>query len=126
MAGTAYRAWFAPLLAVTLTAHCDEAAVPDAPKRIILETDMTFDVDDVGALAVLHTLADGGRANVLAVNYNEVHPNGSRAIGAINTWYGRPDLPVGLYRGELSAPDSSRYLDRLAAFPHRLTAVRCR
>lgn len=120
MAGTAYRAWFAPLLAVTLAAHSDETAVPDDPKRIILETDMTFDVDDVGALAVLHTLADHGRADILAVNYNEVHPNGAGAIHAINTWYGRADLPVGAYRGELSAPDSSRYLDRLATFPHRL------
>ena len=122
MPGTAYRAWFALLLAVTPAAHSDEAVVPDEPKRIILETDMTFDVDDVGALAVLHTLADDGRANVLAVNYNEVHPNGAGAIDAINTFYGRGDLPVGVYRGELSDPDSSRYLDRLAAFPRRLTS----
>lgn len=95
--------------------------MPD-PKRIILESDMTFDVDDVGALAVLHTLADGGRVKILAANYNEVHPDGAAAIDAINTWYGRSDLPVGVYRGELSDPDSSRYLDRLATFPHRLTA----
>ena len=121
MSGTAHRAWSALLVAVTLAAHSDEAAVPDA-KRIILETDMTFDVDDVGALAVLNKLADDGRAKILAVNYNEIHPEGAGAIDAINTWYGRSDLPVGVYRGELSDPDASRYLDHVATFPHRLTA----
>lgn len=121
MPGTAHRAWFALLLVVTLAAHSDEPAVPE-PIRIILETDMTFDVDDVGALAVLHTLADDGRVTILAVGYNEVHPDGAAAIDAINTFYGRGDLPVGIYPGELSDPDSSRYLDHLATFPHRLTA----
>ena len=121
MPGTAHRAWLALLPAMTLAAYSDEAAVAD-PKRIILETDMTFDVDDVGALAVLHTLADDGRVEILAVNYNEVHPDGAAAIDAINTWHGRGDLPVGVYRGELSEPDSSRYLEHVATFPHRLTA----
>lgn len=92
------------------------------PKRIILETDMTFDVDDVGALAVLHALADDDRVKILAVNYNEVHPDGAGAIDAINTWYGRSDLPVGVNPDEFSEPDSSRYLDHLATFPHSLTA----
>ena len=123
MPGTARRDRFALLLlAATLAAHSDETAVPDDAKRIILETDMTFDVDDVGALAVLHALADDGRARILAVNYNEVHESGAAAIDAINAWYGRGDVPVGVYRGELSDPDTSRYLGHVAAFPHRLTA----
>ena len=124
MPGTAHRARYALLLAVSLAAHADETPVPDEPKRIILETDMTFDVDDVGALAVLHALADDGRARILAVNYNEVHDSGAGAIDAINTWYGRGDIPVGVYRGELPDPDSSRYLDHVAAFPRRRTADR--
>ena len=123
MPATAHRAWIALLLlAVTLAAHADQTAVPDDPKRIILDTDMTFDVDDVGALAVLHALADDGRAEILAVNYNEVHESGAGAIDAINTFYGRGDIPVGVYRGELDDPDSSRYLDHVAAFPRRPTA----
>ena len=116
------RAWFGLFLAMASAAHADEAAVNDNAQRIILETDITFDVDDVGAMAVLHTLADAGRVRILAVNYNEVHPNGAAAIDAINTFYGRGDIPVGVYRGELPDPDSSRYLDHVATFPHRLTA----
>lgn len=47
------------------------------PKKIIFETDMCFDVDDVGALAVLHTLADNGEAEILAISFKEHHQNGS-------------------------------------------------
>ena len=122
MAQTVGRASVALLLLATLVAHTNETSVPDDPKRIILETDMTFDVDDVGALAVLHALADDGRARILAVNFNEVHKSGAGAIDAINTWYGRGDIPIGVYRGELSGPDPSRYLDHVAAFPQRLPA----
>lgn len=90
--------------------------------RVILETDMTFDVDDVGALAVLHASADNGQAEILAVNFNEVHPSGAAAIDAINTFYGRGDIPIGRYPGDLPDPDKSRYLDHLAQFPHTTEA----
>ena len=91
MLGTVCRAWIGISLAAALAAHAEEAAVHNS-KRIILDTDMTFDVDDVGALAVLHALADAGQATILAV-----------------------------YRGPFADPDASRYLDHVAAFPHRLT-----
>ena len=90
------------------------------PKKIIFETDMCTDVDDVGALAMLHALADGGEAEILAISFNEVHPSGANAICAINTWYNRGDIPVGIYKSDLADPDESSYLDDLANFPHDL------
>jgi len=93
----------------------------DHPKRVIYDTDMCLDVDDVGALAVLHALADQGEAKILAVVFNEVHPRGAAAIDAINTWYGRGRIPVGIYKGSLEDPDDSKYLETVAAFPHDLT-----
>ena len=89
---------------------------------MLYDTDMTLDVDDVGALAVLHALADRGEAELLAVAYNEVHADGVAAIDAINTWYGRP-LPIGAFEGELANPDASRYLAHLATFPHTASAA---
>jgi len=71
------------------------------PKKIIFETDMCLDVDDVGALAILHALANNGEAEILAVCFNEEHENGVGAIDAINTWYGRGDIPIGVYKGNL-------------------------
>ena len=96
------------------------AGMDTAPKKVILETDMTYDVDDVGALAVLHALADAGEVELLAVSFNETHPSGAAAIAAINAWYGRGSIPVGVFGGELHAPDESRYLAHVAGFPHDL------
>ena len=84
---------------------------------------MCFDVDDVGALAVLHTLADSGEAEILAISFNEVHPNGANAIRAINTWYNRGEIPIGVYKGDLANPDTSKYLDSLANFPHDPSSI---
>ncbi|MCY4096212.1 MAG: nucleoside hydrolase [Gammaproteobacteria bacterium] len=82
--------------------------------NIIVETDMTLDVDDVGVLAVIHALADRTEARLLGVSFNEVHPDGVEAIAAINAWYGRDSTPIARFKGTLEDPDESRYLSRLA------------
>jgi len=91
--------------------------------KVIFETDFTFDVDDVGALAVLHALADNGEAEILAVTYNEVQSQAAYAIDAINTWYGRGDIPIGLYDKPLNSPDyaHSFYINTLAGMSHDIT-----
>ena len=93
------------------------------PKKVIFETDMSTDVDDVGALATLHALADNGEAEILAISFNEVHPSAADAICAINTWYNRSDIPIGIYKGDLADPDESSYLNTIATFPHNLPLV---
>lgn len=101
-----------------------EGAEKMNPKKVIFETDMCTDVDDVGALAVLHALADNGEVEILAISYNEAHPSGAGTICAINTWYNRGDIPIGIYKGDLADPDESSYLDGIAAnFPHDLPTV---
>ena len=89
-------------------------------KKVIYETDMCLDVDDVGALAVLHAFMNQGDCELLAVCFNEVHEYGPSAIDAINTWYGRGNIPIGIYRGNLENPDGSGYLEHVAKFPHDL------
>ncbi len=84
-----------------------ESGVP-----VIYETDMTLDVDDVGALAVLHGLQTEGKVNILGVCYNEVHPLAPEVIDAINTYYHRGSIPIGIYRKELQEPDPSDYFTR--------------
>jgi sucrose-6-phosphate hydrolase SacC (GH32 family)/PKD repeat protein len=115
---------------VTLTVRDDKgktareerevAIINPESKRVIYETDMCLDVDDVGGLAILHAMADRGEAEILAVCFNEVHPSGAAAIDAANTWYGRGDIPVGVYKAPLFEPDYSGYLEELARFPHDL------
>jgi PKD repeat protein len=94
--------------------------ITGVPKKVIYETDMCLDADDVGALAMLHGLANNNEVDLLAVCFNEVHPGGAAAIDAMNTWYGRGDIPVGIYKKDLPDPDESYYLDALIKFPHDL------
>jgi hypothetical protein len=88
--------------------YSQEAGLEQA-QNVIYETDMCLDVDDVGALAVLHGLQTEGKVNLLGVCYNEVHPLGPDAIDAINTYYNRGTIPIGIYRQDLNDPDPSDY-----------------
>lgn len=65
------------------------------PVRIIYDTDIDLDVDDVGALAMLHALENNGEAKLLGVICNAPTPYGATTISAVNGWYGRPNIPVG-------------------------------
>lgn len=74
-----------------------ERLTPSPPVKLILDTDMSGDCDDVGALALLHALADRGECELLAtiVNRADLTNASAAATDAINTWYGRPDIPIG-------------------------------
>jgi len=84
---------------------------------IIFDTDMSTDVDDVGALATLHALEDRGEAEILAIGTSERNKWQPLCVDAINTFYGHDDIPMG------RAPSSavrfgSKYTKRIATeFP---------
>ena len=63
---------------------------------IILDTDSGPDYDDVGALAVLHALADSGRVRILATVAPNQYPNSGPVLSGLNTYFGRPELPIGV------------------------------
>jgi inosine-uridine nucleoside N-ribohydrolase len=65
-------------------------------KHLILDTDIDTDCDDVGALAILHTLIDQGECELLGVVCSVPIPECVGAVRAINACYGRETIPVGL------------------------------
>jgi inosine-uridine nucleoside N-ribohydrolase len=65
-------------------------------KQIILDTDIDTDCDDAGALAVLHAMANTGECELRGVVCSVPAPQCAGAVRAINAWYGRPTIPVGL------------------------------
>ena len=81
----------------SLCALCAMAALPlfASPVKVILDTDMITDFDDVGALACLHALADAGECEILATVSCTRGNASTAAIGVINGYYGRADLPIG-------------------------------
>lgn len=88
----------------------DQTLRDEAPRRVILDTDMASDCDDAGALAVLHELADRGEATILAtvVNRGDRTGRSAAAVDAINTFYRRPDIPIGTSRRRPGPIDPGR------------------
>lgn len=64
-------------------------------EKIIFDTDFDSDIDDVGALYMLHTFADRGEAEILATILSTTHFWSPFALDAVNTFWGRPDIPIG-------------------------------
>jgi hypothetical protein len=77
-------------------------ALAQAPVRLVVDTDLAADVDDVGALAVLHALADRGEAEILAAMVSSRNRHSVACLSALNTWYGRRDIPIGVVRGQVA------------------------
>lgn len=106
-------AWMLAALATWGLAGASGTAAPDEPVRIIFDTDMDSDCDDVGALAVLHALADRGEAQILATGVSSKNEWSAPCVDAINTFYGRPDLPIGGPKGA-GASKPSKYAKQLS------------
>jgi purine nucleosidase len=113
-----------------------------APINVILDTDVWGDVDDALALAVAHALHDRREINLVAVTISTDDKWCASYVDLVNTFYGDPQIPVGVARGGVDAealgrkwPDSKvvpaeNYTRLLAerktaqgsrVYPHRLT-----
>ena len=69
-----------------------------APEKWIFDTDMGNDIDDAMALAIIHELQSRDVVELLAVTSSKDHPWSAPYIDAVNTFYGRPDIPLGAVR----------------------------
>ena len=89
-----------PLLgALTILLAASVSAASAEPTRIVFDTDMCGDYDDVGALAVLNALADDGECEIIAVLSSS---RSSPALGMceiINESYERTGIPMGVSKG---------------------------
>ena len=70
-----------------------------APVKLIFDTDMGNDVDDLMALCMIHNLQKRGAVELLAVTITKDHPQAAAFVDAVNTFYGRPDVPIGVVKG---------------------------
>ena len=71
----------------------------NAQKKVILDTDPSFDPDDVGCMAMLQTMATNGLCDILGIVNSTNQKESALCISAINQFYNRPAIPVGDYRG---------------------------
>ena len=93
--------------------------------KIIFDTDMVSDYDDVGAIAALHAMADAGQCEILAMGSCSRGNSSVAAVEIFNAFYGRPDIPVGCSKdiGVVVVPQGhnpkghQKYVDLAAAYP---------
>ncbi|MCC5843071.1 MAG: nucleoside hydrolase [Verrucomicrobia bacterium] len=95
--------------------HKHNASHSALPVSILLDTDMATDCDDAGAMAVLHALASKGEAEILGVVTNNRDGASIGAVAAINSYYGRPDIPLGACQRDDVGIEAARFVQKLAA-----------
>lgn len=94
-----------------------------AQVRIILDTDIDSDVDDVEAVAMVHALADQKKVNLLGVIITSDDPYAPLCVSALNKYFGRPRLPIGFLKNQPEIIHRNRYKctkQISEEFPHQL------
>lgn len=119
------------LLFLLLLASCTQQSPVDdsgssqkQQTHVILDTDIGPDFDDVGAFAVLHALADKGEAKILATVASNRYPKIAEVIDVLNTYYNRPNIPVGVPKGpSVELKDTRGWVDTIVSkYPHSITS----
>ena len=98
-----------------------------APVKLIFDTDMGNDVDDLMALVMIHNLQKRGACDLLAVTITKDHPQAAAFVDAVNTLYGYPDVPIGVVRdgaakeaGKFNLLAAEKQADGSPRYPHDL------
>src|SRR3984885_12664436 len=93
-----------------------------APVNVILDSDMGPDYDDVGAITILHALADDGEAHILATMASTKYDGVAGILSVFNTYFNRAGLPIGVPKGEAQTlRDWQHWTDTLLAkYPHKI------
>ncbi len=114
------------ILGIALAAHAADRPPAPPPVKIIFDTDIGNDVDDALALGLLHALADRGACELLGVTITRSDELAGPFVDAVNTFYGRPALPIGFIRAK-PEPEPSKFLPlaeardgERARYPHDL------
>jgi inosine-uridine nucleoside N-ribohydrolase len=68
--------------------------------RVIFDTDIGPDFDDVGAIALLHTFQDQGKAKILATISCNAYAETAPALSVFNTYFKRPEIPIGIVKAK--------------------------
>ncbi len=74
--------------------------ITEGIQGIIFDSDMGPDYDDAGAITVLHALSAKGECRILGTMASNKAPYTAPAIEAFNRYFGQPEIPVGVPKGE--------------------------
>lgn len=83
------------LIVIFLHLIVSAMAIAD-PIKVILDTDMDSDIDDVAAMALLHHFSDLGEVEILATVSCSALETSVQVVDAVNTFYNRSPIPTGI------------------------------
>lgn len=84
----------------TATTDTADASAASAVPAVILDTDITSSTDDVVTMVALYNLMDKGLIDLKAVMVNRLGEMNPKFADIMNTYYGHPDIPIGMvYHG---------------------------
>jgi purine nucleosidase len=83
------------------------------PVPLIFDTDICGDCDDVMALGMIHALQSRGLCTLLAVTISVDHELAAPFVDAVNTFYERGDIPIGVV-GKGGVVEKSEFLSLVA------------
>jgi len=100
----------------------------DSARRVpfVFDTDIGNDVDDVLALGVIHALQSRGECELIAVTITKDSELAAPFTDAVNTFYGRGNIPIGVCRSGVTSrpgkfnPLASENKNGQQRFPHDL------
>ncbi len=115
---------FGSALLIVIISGCSNQTTKQTDKavKIIFDTDLGPDYDDVGALAFLHAMADSGRVEILATVSSNKHELVAPAIDVLNTYFNRPGLEIGAPKSAGANMGSSQHwADSIVGkYPHSI------
>jgi len=117
------------LSAIVLTLTFTVSTYTAEPMRFVFDTDLGNDVDDAMALAVIHALQNRSECELLAITTTKDNPYVAPMINVLNTFYGRPDIPIAVVKNGMAKEDGNynrqvlelKDNDGLRRYPHTLT-----
>jgi hypothetical protein len=83
--------------------------LPKTPVSVIFENNLSAGLGDAVALAALHALANNGEVRILGMATNSSSIWSGPALDAINTYYRRPNIPIGILKGAAPLPAGTIY-----------------
>ena len=81
--------------------------------RIIFDTDMGNDNDDVMALDMLHKYVDAGTVDLLAVICSKNTDASATLVDILDTWYGHPEVPIGKVKDGVDIENKAEFEEKI-------------
>ena len=115
------------LLCIWMFQSCTTPRKPETttPIKIILDTDIGPDFDDVGAVAVLHAMSDSGKVEILGIMACNKDSLVVPTIDVLNTYFGRPAIPVGAPKSKgVNIGSNQHWPDSIVTrYPHKIRST---